>query len=103
MCENKEGKGCKKTFFKVEVRYFSGSILYSGNVTDISKSCVCFNTKFCFPKHSMIKLQHRNNKTFDINISVKRSNYINNIHDLRVEVLNPSLDYINYVNSSKFA
>ncbi len=101
MCENKDGKGCKKTFSKV--RYFSGSILYSGNVSDISRSCMCFNTKFCFPKHSMIKLQHRHNKTFDLNISVKRSNYINNIHYLRVEVLNPSLNYIDFVNSPKFA
>ena len=103
MCENKEGKGCKNTFSKLKVRYFSGSMLYSGNVTDISKSCISFNTKDRFPKHCMIKLLHSNKKSLDINISVKKSKSLNNIHFLRVEVLNPSLNYIDFVNSSKFA
>ena len=43
MCQNKEENGCKKTFSKVAVRYSSGSLMYSGNTTDISKKCVRFH------------------------------------------------------------
>ena len=92
-CKLNNGNGCRKISSKVEVRDSSGSLVSSGNVTAISKSCMCVNTNHRIPENSTIKM--RNNKNvLEISVRIERSQYINCNYKLCVEVLNPPLDYI---------
>ena len=56
MCELKEDYHCNKLSSKVDVRYFWNKTLALGNITDVSKSCMCIDTEFCFPLNSRIEL-----------------------------------------------
>ena len=101
MCEFKGEKGCKKTSLKLNAGYFFGSSLALGNITDISKSCMCINTRYCMPLSSMIKLflTFKRN-VLDISVKVNKFAHLNRLHDIMsVEVLNPSKEYIDFVDS----
>lgn len=101
MCEFQGDKCCKKTSMKVDARYFWGSSLALGSVTHISKNCMCINTKYSIPLKSMINLfLPSKKKVLDIPVRIDSYTDANSHLDImRVEVINPSYDYLEYKES----
>jgi hypothetical protein len=101
MCELKEDYDCKKLSSKVEVRYFWSKTLALGNITDISKSCMCINTDFCFPLNSRIELLipcRRN--VLAILAKVSRYEHAGSLYDtMCVKVLNCSSEYSDFISN----
>jgi hypothetical protein len=95
MCEFREDNGCKEISSKVNVRYFWGNTFALGNVTGISKNCICIKSKYCFPLNSNIELLlPTKGKVIDILATVSRYKQVNFLNDtMCVEVLNPSQTY----------
>ena len=98
-CKLNNGNGCRKISTKVEVRDSSGSLVSSGNVTAISKRCMCVNTNHRFPENSTIRLQSHKKNILELSVRVLISQYINCNYKMSIEVLNPSLDYIALANN----
>lgn len=96
MCKDKEAKKCRETSLKIDAKYFWGSYLALGNVTDISVNCICIKTRYCIPLQSMINLfLPFKRKVIDIPVRVEdlaHSDTINEI--LTVKVLRPSQEYL---------
>jgi hypothetical protein len=101
MCEFKENKGCKEIFSKVDVRYFWSKIFALGNITGISKNCICIKSKYCFPLNSNIELLlPTKRKVIDILATVRRYKQVKFLNDtMCVEVINPSQTYSCFVRS----
>jgi hypothetical protein len=92
---------CQKIPLNVDVKYLWGNRFALGNVTEISKSCVCIYTRFCFPIYSKIELLFPFKRNV-ITILSRVSGYkhIDSLYDtMHVEVLNPSQEYLEFVSS----
>lgn len=94
-------RDCNKVLTSLDVIFYCCNSLYSGTVKEISESCICLNTKFCFPLNSMFELLVPfQRKVLDIPVRVSRLAYINNLLDtMSVEVLSPSKEYTDFVES----
>lgn len=94
-------RDCTSISSKVDVRYFWGNMLAVGNATSISKSCVCINTKFCFPLNSRIELLIPfKRRVLEILAKVSTYKHTDSLYDtMRVEVLNSSQEYSDFVRS----
>lgn len=101
MCTFKKDKGCNDICSKVKVRYFWGNTFDLGNVTGISKNCMCIKSNYCFPLNSNIELLlPTKRKVIDVLATVRRYKQVKFLNDtMCVEVLNPSLTYIGFVES----
>jgi hypothetical protein len=100
-CEFIGKRDCTNISSKVDVRYFWGNMLALGNATSISKSCVCINTMFCFPLNSRIELLIPfKRKVLEILARVSTYKHADSLYDtMRVEVLNPSQEYSDFVDN----
>jgi hypothetical protein len=98
MCKLKGERDCRKTSLKVDAKYFWSSLLALGNVTDISKSCMCISTRYCVPLNSIFKLfLPFKSKILNIHVRVEGFEQANNNSDtMSVEVLNPSSEYVDF-------
>jgi hypothetical protein len=101
MCEFKEDNGCKGISSKVNVRYFCCNSLCSANVNEISEGCMCIDTDCYVPLNSEIELLIPVKKN-TLNVPVRVKGHLNTVcqHDvMRVEVLKPSREYLDFVDS----
>jgi hypothetical protein len=100
-CNFSREADCKKLSSKVDVKYFWGKNLAFGNITDISKQCMCISTKFTFPLNSKIELLIPfKSKVFSVLSRVSGYEHTNSLYDnMSVEVLNCSQEYLEFVNS----
>jgi hypothetical protein len=98
-CKFSDENDCRKISSKIEARNSSGSLVRSGNVTAISKRCMCVNTNHRFPENSTIRLQSHKKNILELSVRVLISQYINCNYKMSIEVLNPSLDYIALANN----
>lgn len=100
-CEFIGKRDCTNISSKVDVRYFWGNMLALGNATSISKSCICINTKFCFPLNSRIELLIAFKKeVLEILARVSTYKHTDSLYDtMRVKVLNPSQEYSDFVDN----
>ncbi len=94
-------RDCKKISAKVNVRYFWANKLALGNVTDISRNCMCISTKFCIPLNSKVELLIPLKKSIlTILARVCSYKHSDSLHDtMYVEVLNSSPEYLEFANS----
>ena len=101
MCDFQGDKCCKKASMKVDASYFWGSSLTLGRVTNISKNCMCINTKYSIPLKSKINLfLPTKRKVLDIPVRINSYTDLNSHHDIMmVEIINPSYDYLEYEKS----
>ena len=100
-CDYTGTRECKKINVNVGARNFFGNFLSFGTVTYLSKNCICLNTKMCLPLNSTIQL-HFPSKENILHVPAKVSNYssAHDFHDItRVEVLNPSREYFEFVEN----
>ena len=102
MCKFKSEKHCKEASLKINARYFCGSQLALGNVTNISKNCMCINTMYCIPLKSMFKLFLTfKRKVLDIPVRVSSYTDANSHHDtMIVDILNPPQQYLELFQDS---
>jgi hypothetical protein len=100
-CKFKEEKGCKEISTKVDVRYFWGKTFVLGNITGISKKCMCIKSKYRFPVNSNIDLFLKNKEQMiDALVTVRNYKKVIFRNDtMCVEVLNPSQEYSCFVES----
>ena len=98
-CEFGRERYCNKISLKVDARFFWAKMLALGDVTGISKNCICINTRFCFPLDSLIELfLPFKRKVLDLSVRVDKFRRKNSIHEtMCVEVLNPSKEYLDFV------
>ena len=98
-CEFGRERYCNKISLKVDARFFWAKMLALGDVTGISKNCICINTWFCFPLDSLIELfLPFKRKVLDLSVRVDKFRRKNSIHEtMCVEVLNPSKEYLDFV------
>jgi hypothetical protein len=101
MARCRDFRDCKKAPVGIDVIFFCCNSLYSGTVKAFSENCICLNTKFCFPSNSMFELLVPfQRKVMDIHVRVSKFANINNLLDtMSVEVLNPSKEYTDFVES----
>lgn len=101
MCTFKKDKGCNEICSKVNVRYFWGNTFALGNVTGISKNCMCIKSKYCFPLNTNIELLLPiEGKVIDILATVRRYEQVKFLNDtMCVDIFNPSQEYSDFVSS----
>jgi hypothetical protein len=103
MCEFKEKKGCNDckgmSSIVVDVEYFWSKKITIGNIENISKCCMCINTKYCLPLDSKIELFIPfKRKVLSMLARMSRYKHIDSLNDtMSVEVLNPSTAYLDFV------
>lgn len=104
MCDLQRVRECKKTSVKVDARYFWGQLLALGNVTHISKHCMCINASYCIPLQSNFKLfLPVQRKVLDIPVKVRGYEDSLSHHDIMsVEILNPPRDFLDYEEKIQF-
>jgi len=98
-CGFRREEYCNKISLKVDARFFWANMIALGDVTGISKNCICINTRFCFPLDSLIKLfLPFKRKVVDLSVRVDRLKRKNSLHEtMCVKVLNPSKEYLDFV------
>ncbi len=98
-CEFRRERYCNKISLKVDTRFFWANMLALGDVTGISKNCICINTRFCFPLDSLIELfLPFKRKVINLSVRVDRFKRKNSLHEtMCVEVLNRSKEYLDFV------
>lgn len=91
-------RDCKKISSKIGVRYFWGNNLALGNVTEISRNCMCINTQFCIPLNSKVELLIPFRKSvLTVLARVSRYKHTDSLYDtMYVEVLNSSREYLEF-------
>jgi hypothetical protein len=101
-CNFSQKADCKRISTTVDVRYFWGKLFALGNVSDISKSCMCINTKYCLPLNSSIELLLQfNNRILTIPVKINGYSHTNTLQDsMSVDVLNPSKEYLEFMGAN---
>jgi hypothetical protein len=92
---------CVKIPLEIDARFFCGKMFYSGTVFNLSTESMHINTKSCFPSGTSFVIIIRNGKDLlQVITRVKRLTRTNGYYDgMDVEILNPSINYLEYVNS----
>ncbi|MHA2010163.1 MAG: hypothetical protein ACW980_22840 [Promethearchaeota archaeon] len=100
-CWFKGERDCKKISKRVDARYFFGKPLSLGTVTNIAEDCICINTKVSIPINSKIRLLIPFNKNvFYVPARVSSFSNTDGFHTtLSFDVLSPSKEYLDFVNS----
>ena len=98
-CEFRRERYCNKISLKVDARLFWANMLAIGDVTGISKNCVCINTRFCIPLDSLIELfLPYKREVIQLSVRVDRFSRKNILREtMCVEVLNRSKEYLDFV------
>ncbi len=98
--EKEDRVNCREISFKISARY-SGNKINLGKAMNISETCICIETRYCFPLDSDINLLIPFEK--DVLSVYGRVNSITHKHDINetisFDILNPSKEYIKYVDS----
>jgi hypothetical protein len=92
-------RGCKKIHAKLDAKYFFGNSLTLGNITDISKSCMCISSEYHLPLNSKVELFIPfEKKVLSVSICVDKNESINRADIMSVYILNPSREYLELVH-----
>jgi len=100
-CCLSEKRDCRKIQMEIQARLFFGNLLSLGTSTDVSKQCMCINTRYRFPLHSWINLLIPVKKDI-VNIPCEISGFsaIDGLHDtMSIEIANPPEEYLELVNN----
>jgi hypothetical protein len=92
---------CEIMSVEIDARFFCGNMYYSGTVSNLSTEGMHIKTERCFFLGSGLVIIIRNGKELlQVNTKVKRLTRTNGCYDgMDVKVLNPSKNYLDYVNS----
>lgn len=96
-----EKRTCERFPVEIDARFFCGNMFYSGTIFNLSTDGMYIKTKRCFPSGTRLLTIIRNGKELlQIITKVKQLTRINGCYDgMHVEILNPSKNYLDYVNS----
>ena len=91
---------CRGISSKINSRY-SGNTINLGIATNISESCICINTRYCFPLGSDINLLIPFERdVLSVYGRVRRITHKDTLSEtMSVDLLNPSKEYMKYVGS----
>ena len=101
ICSLSEKRDCREMQMEIKARLFFGNLLSLGTSTEVSKHCMCIDTRYRFPLHSWINLLIPFNKDL-MNIPCEISGFleIDSLHDtMSIEILNPPEEYLELVNN----
>ena len=86
---------------EIEARFFCGNMFYAGTVCNLSSEDMHIDTESCLPSGTSFMTIIRNGKDLlQVNTKVKRLTRTNGCYDgMDVEILKPSKNYLDYVNS----
>jgi hypothetical protein len=96
-------RDCKKVLSIIEARYFCCNSLCRATVNEISECCMCIDTDCYIPLNSKIELLIPF-KIHTLYVPVRVMGHLHTVcqHDVMcVEVLKPSRQYLDFVNSIK--
>jgi hypothetical protein len=86
----------------INARFFFGNLFYSGTLLNVSEKGMFINTKRYLPIESMFVVIFRlDNELFKIIAKVKRVAKDDSTNGMGIELLSPSNDYMEYINSLK--
>jgi hypothetical protein len=94
-------RDCKKVLLRIDARYFCCNSLCKASVNEISECCMCIETDCFIPLNSRIELLIPVKKNvLSVPSRVKGHLRTENKHDvMSIEVLKPSRQYVDFVNS----
>jgi hypothetical protein len=101
-----ERRACHRISVNVDIRFFCCSRVYTGTISNISKKGLLINTtEMCFPFDSQFEIfLPLKGEELRVPVSLSRILMLPDSHDsIGVELLNPSRDYLKFVNSLKAA
>ena len=102
-CKDINKNDCRKVRAKVGAKIYFGTLSSFGVISHLSESCMCIDTRMCFPIHSMMHL-FIHSKNNDLHVPVQVSKYVHadGLHStLIVDVLNASMEYREFIDSCK--
>ncbi len=86
----------------IDARYFYGNLFYSGTVLNVSEKGLFINTKRCLPSEAMfVVIFRRDNELFKMIAKVKRVSKCVDSNGMGVELVSPTLDYLELVSTLK--
>ncbi len=92
-----------RIFTNLDVRYFCGSIIHNGTVTNLSEKGMFIRTRMDFPFDSIFDLLiPLDEEVLHVPVKVRRIVKTDNFYDgIGVELLNPPQNYLKFVNNLK--
>ncbi len=98
--EEEDRVNCREISSKISARYL-GNKINLGKAANISESCICIDTKYCFPIDSELKLLIPFERdVLSVHGRVSSSTHRNNISEtVSFSILNPSIEYMKYLES----
>ncbi len=86
----------------IDAKFFYGNLFYSGTVMNVSEKGMFINTKRCLPSEAMfVVIFRKDNELFKMIAKVKRTAKSDDCDGMGVELVGPSIDYLELVNTLK--
>ncbi len=94
---------CRQTNTKVGAKIYFGTISSFGVISHITERCMCIDTRMCLPLHTLMHLFiHSNKDTLHVPVQVSNCSREDGLHStLMVEVLNASMEYLDFVGNCR--
>ncbi len=86
----------------IDAKFFYGNLFYSGKVLNVSEKGMFINTKRCLPSEAMFVVIFRtDNELFKMIARVKRVAKADDSDGIGVELVSPSIEYLELLNTLK--